>query len=186
MKHLLSILLIIFYWTNPSTAEEIHDCDKIAEYYDTEWQVQNVNFLDEGTFLKNKTKLKGFSFNRIAIYDTSLFGMQISFYNRFHNICFNHRTFPYGIIIEKVKNNIVFYVLTNIGYNIIYSVSFDLKDTNKKPTLSFLKETKNTPHYKWFVDKLNLKDAMKFHKSMDFEEWVELYWRGKWYKNNIK
>ena len=78
-------------------------------------------------------------------------------------------------------NNSRIYVITNIGFNIVYSVSFDLKNTNKKPKLSFLSETNKTPHYKWFVDKLTLKDAMKFHKSMNFEEWVELYWRGKWY-----
>ena len=181
MKYLFSILLILFYIANSSAADITYDCNKVAKMYDTEWHVEDINFLEEGTFLKNKTKFKDFSFSRIAVYDTPLFGLQLSFKNRFHNICFNYRTFPYGIIVEEIGNNIVFYVITNIGYNIIYSISFDLKNTNKKPKLSFLSETNKTPHYKWFVDKLTLKDAMKFHKSMNFEEWVELYWGGKWY-----
>ena len=181
MKYLISILLIIIYVSNSNAADKKYDCDEVAKIYDTEWNVDDVNSLDEGTFLKNKTKFKDFSFNRISIYDTPLLGLQISFKNRFYNICFDSRTFPFGIIVEEIGNNLVFYVITNIGFNIVYSVSFDLKNTNKKPKLSFLSETNETPHYKWFVDKLTLKDAMKFHKSMNFEEWVELYWGGKWY-----
>jgi len=186
MKYLISILLIIIYVSNSNAADETYDCDEVAKIYDTEWNVDDVNSLDEGTFLKNKTKFKDFSFNRISIYDTPLLGLQISFKNRFHNICFDSRTFPFGIIVEEIGNNLVFYVITNIGFNIVYSVSFDLKNTNKKPKLSFLSETNKTPHYKWFVDKPTLKDAMKFHKSMNFEEWVELYWGGKWYKSDYK
>ena len=105
MKYLFSILLIIFYVSHSNAADETYDCDKIAKYYEKEWGVDDINFLDEGTYLKNKTQFKDISFRRIWVYDTPLFGLQISFKNRFHNICFNDRTLPYGIIVEENQND---------------------------------------------------------------------------------
>ena len=181
MKYLFSILLIIFYVSHSNAADETYDCDKIAKYYEKEWGVDDINFLDEGTYLKNKTQFKDISFRRIWVYDTPLFGLQISFKNRFHNMCFNDRTFPYGIIVEENQNNLVFHVITNVGKNRVYSISFDLNKYNEKPSLSFLSQTKIDNHYNWFVDKLTLKDAIQFHKSQNYEEWIKLYWRSKWY-----
>lgn len=181
MKYILSLLLIIFNLSNSSNANEKYDCNKISKFYETQWSIDDANFLDEGTFFKNKTKFKDINFKRIWINNTPLFGLQISFKNRFHNMCFDNRTFPLGILAEEIDDNLVFFVITNIGRNIIYSVGFNLKKINENPKLSFLSETDENPHYKWFVDKLTLKDAIKFHKSIGYEEWIQLYWRGKWY-----
>ena len=181
MKYLISILLIIFYASHSNAADETYNCDKIAKYYEKEWGIDEESFLDDGTFLKNNTNFKDITFNRIWIYDTPLFGLHISFKNRFYNLCFDDRISLFGILIEEKLNNLVFHVITNVGKNRVYSISFDLKNTTEKPNLSFLSQTKIDNHYNWFVDKLTLKDAIQFHKSMDYEEWIKLYWRGKWY-----
>ena len=167
--------------SHSSASDETYDCDKIAKYYEKEWVIDDESFLNDGTYLKNNTNFKDFSLNRIWIYDTPLFGLHISFKNRFYNLCFDDRISLFGILIEEKLNNLVFHVITNVGKNRVYSISFNLKNTTEKPNLSFLSQTKIDNHYNWFVDKLTLKDAIHFHKSQNFEEWIKLYWRGKWY-----
>ena len=183
MKYLISILLIIFYVSNSNAKDLTNDCDEIAKSNNIEWSVEEDGewFLDEKVYVKNKTQFKEITFKKIWMHGYPLFGLQISFKNRFHNLCFDSRTFPYGILIEQNKNDLVFYVIANTGITRVYNISFNLKNFNEKPRLSFLSQTKIDIHYNWFVDKLTLKDAIQFHKSQNYEEWIKLYWRGKWY-----
>jgi len=183
MKYLFSILLIIIYVSNSNAADKKYDCDEIAKLNNIEWSVEEDGewFLDEKVYVKNKTNFKQISFKKIWMHGYPLFGLQISFKDNFHNLCFDSRTFPYGILIEQNKNDLVFYVIANTGITRVYNISFNLKNFNEKPRLSFLSQTKIDNHYNWFVDKLTLKDAIQFHKSLDYEEWIKLYWRGKWY-----
>jgi len=183
MKYLISIILIIFYVSHSNAKDLTNDCDEIAKSNNIEWGVDEdqERFLDEKIYVKNKTNFKQIYFKKIWFENYPLFGLQITFKDRFHNLCFKRRTFPFGILIEEKQNNLLFHVITNVGETIVHNVSFDLKNSKDKPRLSLLSQTKIDNHYNWFADKLTLKDAIQFHKNQNYEEWIKLYWKGKWY-----
>jgi len=194
MKYLISVILMLLFISG-SNAEDLADhCEIYNKQYNPVWTVDDDDkyFLDEKVDVINKSKFKDISFKKIWS-DTSPYhyGLDISFDKRSTNLCFEFNTFPYSILIEEkeilntitkqYENHLVFYIIVNVGKGRVYTVSFNLNKRTEKPLFWGLALNEIENHYQWFLDKLTLQEAIQFHKNKNYEEWIKLYWRGKWY-----
>ena len=194
MKYLFSILLIIFYVSHSNAENLANHCEVFNKEYNSEWTVDEdeESFLEEEVYVINKSKFTNILFKKIWS-DTSRYhyGLDILFDKRSTNLCFEFNNFPFSIIIEEKEifniisreneNHLVFYIFVNANSGRVYTVTFNLDKRKEKPRFLGLALNDIEDHYQWFMDKLTLKNAIQFHKSLDYEEWIKLYWRGKWY-----